>query len=101
MKKIALFFILLLLSLTSCNSVKTLETNNIIASSYIVIEQSNNKILEGHNYDEARSVASISKIMTAIIVLENIDINKTVKVPKEINKVYGSSIYLKENEEIA
>lgn len=100
MKKIALFFILLLLSLTSCNSIKTLETNNIIASSYIVIEQSNNKILEGHNYDEARSVASISKIMTAIIVLENIDINKTVKVPKEINKVYGSSIYLKENEEI-
>ena len=101
MKKLLLFFILLLLSLTSCNNVKTLETSSVLASSYIVIEQSTNKILEGYNYNESRSVASISKIMTAIVVIENIDINTIVKVPNNINKVYGSSIYLKENEEIS
>ena len=101
MKKLLLFFILLLLSLTSCNNVKTLETSSVFASSYIVIEQSTNKILEGYNYNESRSVASISKIMTAIVTIENIDINTIVKVPNNINKVYGSSIYLKENEDIS
>ena len=101
MKKLLLFFILLLLSLTSCNNVKTLETSSVLASSYIVMEQSTNKILEGYNYNESRSVASISKIMTAIVTIENIDINTIVKVPNNINKVYGSSIYLKENEEIS
>ena len=101
MKKLLLFFILLLLSLTSCNNVKTLETSSVLASSYIVMEQSTNKILEGYNYNESRSVASISKIMTAIVTIENIDINTIVKVPNNINKVYGSSIYLKENQEIS
>ena len=101
MKKLLLFFILLLLSLTSCGNIKVLETSNVIASSYIVIEQSTNKILEGNDYHFSRSVASISKIMTAIVAIENIDINTIVKVPNNINKVYGSSVYLKENEEIS
>ena len=101
MKKLLLSFILLLLSLTSCGNIKVLETSNVIASSYIVIEQSTNKILEGNDYHFSRSVASISKIMTAIVVIENIDINTIVKVPNNINKVYGSSVYLKENEEIS
>ena len=102
MKKQFLFFILLLLNLTSCGrNIKVLETSNVIASSYIVIEQSTNKILEGNDYHFSRSVASISKIMTAIVAIENIDINTIVKVPNNINKVYGSSVYLKENEEIS
>lgn len=101
MKKLLLFFIMLLLSLTSCGNIKVLETSNVIALSYIVIEQSTNKILEGNDYHFSRSVASISKIMTAIVAIENIDINTIVKVPNNINKVYGSSVYLKENEEIS
>ena len=99
MKKLILIF-LFLLSLTSCED-KTKQVSNVQASSYIVIEQSNNKILEGNNYDTQRSVASISKIMTAIVTIENIDTNKKVIVPSEINKVYGSSIYLKVNQEIS
>ena len=86
MKKLLLFFILLLLSLTSCNNVKTLETSSVLASSYIVIEQSTNKILEGYNYNDSRSVASISKIMTAIITIENIDINTIIKQENAFSK---------------
>ena len=97
MKKILLFIFLLLLNSCSFNNK---EVSNVVASSYIVIEQSTNKILEGYNYNESRSVASISKIMTAIITIENIDLDTKVKVPSEIKKAYGSSIYLKENEEI-
>lgn len=75
-----------------------METSLVNATSYIVIEQSTNKILEGYNYDQCRSVASISKIMTAIIAIENNDINKIVTVSEEINRVYGSSVYLKVGE---
>ena len=99
MKKIMLFLFFIIL-LSSCSK-KEYQVSNIQASSYIVIEQSTNKILEGINYDESRSVASISKIMTAIVTIENIDINKIVKVPDDITKVYGSSIYLKVNQEIS
>ncbi len=99
MKKLFILFIFLLLS--SCS----LKTNaitpvSIQATSYIVIEQSNNKMLEGSNYYEQRSVASISKIMTAIICIENSNVNEKVKVPQEINTVDGSSIYLKVDQEI-
>ena len=96
MKKIWLI-IIALISLCGCKK-KEMETSLVNATSYIVIEQSTNKILEGYNYDQCRSVASISKIMTAIIAIENNDINKIVTISEEINKVYGSSVYLKVGE---
>lgn len=96
MKKIWLI-IIALICLCGCNK-KEMETSLVNATSYIVIEQSTNKILEGYNYDQCRSVASISKIMTAIIAIENNDINKIVTVSEEINRVYGSSVYLKVGE---
>lgn len=98
MKKIILFVICVFL-LCGCEN-KKIETSNILATSYVVIEQSTNKVLEGYNYNESRSVASISKIMTAIIAIENSDVNKTIKVPKEINNVTGSSVYLCVDQEI-
>ena len=96
MKKVLLFIFLLLLN--SCNF-KSKEVVNVVSSSYIVIEQSTNKILQGNNYQECRSVASISKIMTAIVVIENNDLNKIITIPKEIEKVGGSSVYLKAGEQ--
>lgn len=100
MKKLILLF-LLLFQLNGCNNKEEIKVNQIIATSYIVLQQSNNKILEGNNYDISRSVASISKIMTAIIVIENSDVNEIVKVPEEIKYVDGSSIYLKIGQEIS
>ena len=99
MKKV-LLCVILLLTLVNCNYKNDIETTAIQASSYIVIEQSTNKILQGSNYDTQRSVASISKIMTAIIVVENVDIYQYTIVPNEIIKVEGSSMYLKVNDKI-
>lgn len=98
MKKI--FSLFLLLFLCGCNAHKTLKTSSVYATSFIVIEQSSNKILEGYNYNTQRSVASISKIMSAIIVIENMDVNEYLTVPEDIKKVDGSSIYLKVNEKV-
>lgn len=53
------------------------------------------KVLEGKEIDLKRSVASISKIMTAIVAIENTKLDQYVEVNEDILKAYGSSIYLK------
>lgn len=45
-------------------------------------------------------MASTTKIMTAIVAIENNDIAKKIKIPKGAVGIEGSSIYLKENEEM-
>ena len=50
--------------------------------------------------DERRPMASTTKIMTALVVLEHCALGETVTVPREAVGVEGSSIYLFEGEEI-
>lgn len=72
------------------------------AQSMILIEGSTNRILNGKNAHAKRYMASTTKIMTAITVLENTkDINKIIKVPAAAVGVEGSSIYLALDEEIS
>ncbi len=52
------------------------------------------------NADERRPMASTTKIMTALVVLEKSDPDATLLVPREAVGIEGSSIYLFENEEI-
>lgn len=70
-------------------------------SSYVVIEQSSNRILKGNNVDLRLPMASTTKIMTALIVLENAKLDDVVTIPKEAVGVEGSSIYLKSGEKIS
>lgn len=72
----------------------------ISASSYVVLDQNSNKVLMGSNYNEEALIASITKIVTAIVVIENIDISKKITVDEEVLKAYGSAIYLEIGEVI-
>lgn len=60
-----------------------------------VIEVDSGLILEGKNENEKAEPASITKIMTALIALENYDKTKVITVPKKAAGVEGSSVYLK------
>ena len=91
MKKILVVLLILLFPL---------KVKAISASSYIVMEMNTNKILESKNMHNVRSVASISKIMTAIIAIESGKLDDTVIVDEIVNKAYGSGIYIKPGEEI-
>ena len=64
------------------------------------MQQGTNIVMEGKNIYKRQSVASISKIMTAIIVLENLDVFQTIKVDDSIRKAYGSAIYIQPNDKI-
>ena len=71
------------------------------ASSMIAYDMDTNQILESDNIHEKRPVASISKIMTAILACESGKLDDVVIIGDEINKSYGSGIYISEGENIS
>ena len=70
------------------------------AAACALIDANSGKILYSENQNEKLPMASTTKIMTALIVLENCDMNETVVIPKEASGVEGSSIYLLPGEEL-
>ena len=63
-----------------------------------VIDIDTGRILAAKNENEKSEPASITKIMTALIALENADIKKVVTIPSAAAGVEGSSIYIKAGE---
>ena len=57
------------------------------------------RILYGKNEDERKLIASTTKIMTAIVTLENSNIKTKLTVGEEVLKVNGSMIYSKPGEQ--
>lgn len=70
------------------------------ASAYTVIEQSSGRILYECNGNKPMAMASTTKVMTAILVIENLDLYKTYEIPDEAVGIEGSSIYLKKGEKL-
>ena len=77
--------------------IKAISTS---ASSSILMDIDSNKILYSNNIHSKRSVASISKIMTAIIAIESGKMNQKIVIGDEITGAYGSGIYIKKGEEL-
>ena len=70
------------------------------ASSAVLLEQQSGRILYAKNAHEKKRIASITKIMTAILAIESGKLDETVKVSDEAVRAEGSSIYLKPGEKI-
>ena len=83
-----------------CVNKQDVKASEYYARSYVVLDYNTGQILEGKDYNLIRSVASISKIMTAIVAIENISLDSYVEVKDDILKAYGSSIYLKVGETV-
>lgn len=73
----------------------------IHADSYCVLSGDDGTVIEEKNMNEPQSVASISKIMTAVVAIEEGNLKDTWKVGDEINNVIGSSIYLKVGQSVS
>ena len=72
----------------------------VSSHSACVIDIDTGRILAAKNENEKSEPASITKIMTALIALENADIKKVVTIPGAAAGVEGSSIYIKAGESI-
>ena len=70
------------------------------AKGAILMDMDSGRIIYAKNAHYVQSVASISKIMTAIIAIENTNINKKITVGDEVLKAYGSGIYVKQGEKM-
>lgn len=69
-------------------------------SAEIAMELSTGTVLEENNADVQLPMASTTKIMTAIIIVDDCDLDQVITVPDKAVGVEGSSIYLKKGEQI-
>jgi len=72
----------------------SLPTPTVSAKSAVLIEAESGEIIFCKNADERLPMASTTKIMTALVAIENADISKTVSVSPAAVGVEGSSVYL-------
>ena len=66
----------------------------VSARAAILMEAGTGLVLTEKNADERLPMASTTKIMTALVVLEQLPLDMTVAVPPEAVGVEGSSVYL-------
>ena len=96
MKKVLVILLLFLIPLNVFCKEDTFDT----AKSSIVMDLDSGRVLYENNADEERLIASITKIMTCIIAIEQGDLDSDVEAGEEILKMYGTSIYLELNEKM-
>ena len=70
------------------------------AKSAVLMEVQSGRVLFEHNKNKKLPMASCTKIMTALLAVENGDLDKQIEVPPEACGVEGSSIYLRPKEKI-
>lgn len=79
---------------------KTKASVSVSAKSAVLMDQESGRVLYEKDAHEKRRIASITKIMTAILAIESGKLDKVVKVSERATKAEGSSVYLKPNEKI-
>ncbi len=72
----------------------------VSAESAVLIQCEGEEVVFGKNEHIRMPMASTTKIMTAVIALENSDLSQKVLITDEMIGAEGSSVYLKEGEEI-
>ena len=73
---------------------------SVSANNAVLIEQSTGRVLYEKSAHEKQSIASITKIMTAIIAIESGKLNEKATVSRNAVYTEGSSIYLEQGEKI-
>lgn len=93
MKYAVVFLLILALCIPSVSAVpdKTLQTS---ASGAILIDAATGTVLYEKSADDRRLIASTTKVMTALIVIEQCSLDDMVEIPDEAAGVEGSSMYL-------
>ncbi|MDR5658157.1 D-alanyl-D-alanine carboxypeptidase family protein [Serpentinicella sp. ANB-PHB4] len=103
MKKKLKYIVVLIVSICINVLFGTVDVSGGIQASgqaAIVLDVSSGTILYEKNIYEKLPMASTTKIMTALLAIENADLDKIVTVHPSAQGIEGSSIYLEANEKI-
>jgi serine-type D-Ala-D-Ala carboxypeptidase (penicillin-binding protein 5/6) len=79
---------------------KTSASVSVSASSAVLMDQESGRVLYEKGAHEKKRIASITKIMTAILAIESGKLENMVQVSPKATRAEGSSVYLKPNEKI-
>lgn len=78
------------------------EAPAVSAASAVLLDAESGRILYARNENEKRAIASITKLMTALVAAEYLDdLSQTITIQKEWTGIEGTSLYLKAGEEIS
>ncbi len=93
--------LLILVNSMSVSFAQTDKGLDIVAETGVLINASTGEVLYNKNMNQKMYPASTTKIMTALLVLENLDLSSTVIIDRETSETEGSSIQLLEGEKIS
>lgn len=101
-KKTVLFVVVFIFSLNIYASefVNTKDYLKINVPAAVVIDNNTHRILYDKNANQQRSIASLTKIMTSILLVENCELNEVINVPDSVVWVGGSTLGLKKGDTI-
>ena len=92
---------ILLASLLFFTQIPAAQAVGTSASSAILMEAGSGRVLYEHNADEPRLIASITKLMTALVALESgRSLDDVVTIQAEDTRTEGSALYLKPGEHV-
>ena len=74
------------------------ESPRLSAKSAVLLDASTGRVLYASHAEDKSLIASTTKIMTALVICETGDLNRTVVIPPEAVGIEGSSMYLKAGE---
>jgi len=72
----------------------------VSSQSACLMDMDSGRVLFAKSKDNPRLIASITKIMTAILAIESGKLDEEVTVGEEVLKMYGSNIYIEKNEKM-
>ena len=99
MRKISFVLLLALIALSSLPIAFADEVDlSNSASSACVMDKDSGRVLYAKNEDYKLPMASTTKIITAIVAIENANLDNVITITKDCVGIEGSSVYLKEGE---
>lgn len=102
MKKILVCIcICLMLPLNSIFAVIKNEELKLTSTAAILMEQDTKRVLYGKNHRNKVKIASTTKILTAIVAIENNGLDETVTISKKAAGTGGSTVGLKAGSEVS
>ncbi|WP_188388626.1 D-alanyl-D-alanine carboxypeptidase family protein [Priestia taiwanensis] len=102
MRKIVLLIMIAVLCVSSYGASYTYAEINTDVSAYsaVLMEQDSGRVLYGKKLHEKRRIASITKIMTAVLAVESGKLDEMVTISDTAVRTEGSSIYLAPGQKI-
>lgn len=107
MRKRICFFILCIFTVFNISvHSEPVNSNDIDAKAYVLMEQSSGRVLSELNPDEKLPIASVTKIMTMLIIMESVDagiikLDDMVTVSDNAMSYGGSTMFLESGEQLS